>query len=507
MFFTGRFYEHSLVFFLDDKASIPVGFEGAPVSATRRQRKILMAGVDERGLNAMDHDNIPQHIVPSVTIKLLPPQTLNDSWYGGKPTIILKDAIFEPSTAFRHAAELIKNMTLVDYKKPMIFFGTDGGPDHNVTSIQVILSYLAIFLELDLDFLVAVRTPPNFSVINPAERFMSVANIGLIGVALARNHLGENEKRVKSLMSKKQWRDAQERHPEINYRKLALDGTKDARQLLSERFKRLTYKGEKVTVGQSASIEEINQLREPIVAHWPDIDFSKTLVKSDVMNLPSMKNFIVDHARFTRYAVQFRKCQNSSCTYHKRIRSEPDIFESIKWLPSPELIGEKYSDFEDVFGNEPTNKDVPSLQPKKTDEHNKPAKPPFPLAHTRARYIVRCTECNFPRLLYSKYSLDKKQLTQIDLYFEEKLYVCGSTLDQFPDLFQNMKLNCNDPISLHYFQSGSTLAGYYAQCAKCLRDSVPHSPNKLLLCTSCTEQTPKAAKIFKKRGRGRPCKQ
>ena len=62
-------------------------------------------------------------------------------------------------------------------------------------------------------------------------------------------------------MSKKQWRDAQQKHPEIDYRQIALDGTKDARLLLTERFQRLTYKGEKVLVGQPATSIEIDELK------------------------------------------------------------------------------------------------------------------------------------------------------------------------------------------------------------------------------------------------------
>lgn len=140
---SGLFSEHSLIFVLDDMASIPVGYEGAPVSATRRQRPVPLVGVDHRGLNAMDHDIIPQHIVPSVTLRLIPPSDLSESWYRGKPIIVLKDAIFQPSNAFRHADELIKHLEDHDANRPMMYFGTDGGPDHNVTSIQVILSYIA----------------------------------------------------------------------------------------------------------------------------------------------------------------------------------------------------------------------------------------------------------------------------------------------------------------------------------------------------------------------------
>lgn len=91
---------------------------------------------------------------------------------------------------------------------------------------------------------------------------MSTANMALIGVSLARNDLGRNEKRVRSLMSKQQWRSAQERHPEIDYKKLALDGTADARNLLQSRFRSLQYKGSAVLVGEAADTDEINELKK-----------------------------------------------------------------------------------------------------------------------------------------------------------------------------------------------------------------------------------------------------
>lgn len=191
-----RFKDNSTVFFLDDKAAIPIGFPSTPVSATRRQRKVLHAGLAPGELSAADHDVIPMHLTPSVSIMLEPPDE-NQNWYSGKPEVIIKDSIFQPSNAFRHAAEIMKRIKNEPCKE-YLFFGTDGGPDHNLINIQVILSYLAIFLLSDADLLVACRTPPNFSVINPAERLMSVLNIGLIGVALSRAELAPNEeKKVK----------------------------------------------------------------------------------------------------------------------------------------------------------------------------------------------------------------------------------------------------------------------------------------------------------------------
>jgi hypothetical protein len=69
---------------------------------------------------------------------------------------------------------------------------TDGGPDHNCkhTSVRMGL-LLALFLELDLDTMVVMRTAPTQSWGNPVERVMSVLNLGLQGVALVRDEMTE----------------------------------------------------------------------------------------------------------------------------------------------------------------------------------------------------------------------------------------------------------------------------------------------------------------------------
>jgi len=50
---------------------------------------------------------------------------------------------------------------------------------------------LALFLELDMDTMVVMQTAPTQSWANPVERFMSVLNLGLKGVALAREEMDE----------------------------------------------------------------------------------------------------------------------------------------------------------------------------------------------------------------------------------------------------------------------------------------------------------------------------
>jgi hypothetical protein len=66
---------------------------------------------------------------------------------------------------------------------------TDGGPDHNNKHTSVRLGLLSLFIELDLDTIVVMRTAPTQSWGNPVERVMSVLNLGLQGVALARDEV------------------------------------------------------------------------------------------------------------------------------------------------------------------------------------------------------------------------------------------------------------------------------------------------------------------------------
>ena len=85
------------------------------------------------------------------------PELINGDFYAGKVHIGLKDPIFQPSSPLRHATELyhiLLEEELVD--KPVLCLYTDGGPDHCCTYARVQLSYICLFIALDLDYFVAV---------------------------------------------------------------------------------------------------------------------------------------------------------------------------------------------------------------------------------------------------------------------------------------------------------------------------------------------------------------
>lgn len=108
------------------------------------------------------------------------PETIEDSWYTGKVFVGLKESAFEPSSPLRHSTELYDLLVTRDLEsRPILFIYCDGGPDHRLTYVSVQLSLIALFLQLDLDFLCACRTAPYHSWRNPIERIMSIINLGL----------------------------------------------------------------------------------------------------------------------------------------------------------------------------------------------------------------------------------------------------------------------------------------------------------------------------------------
>lgn len=75
--------------------------------------------------------------------------------------------------------------------KSIMFLYTDGGPDHRTTYILTQLSPIALFLNLNLDYLCAVRTAPHNSWKNPVERMMSILNLGCQSIGLMRTQMSE----------------------------------------------------------------------------------------------------------------------------------------------------------------------------------------------------------------------------------------------------------------------------------------------------------------------------
>ena len=117
------------------------------------------------------------------------PEDITQSFYRGQVNVTYKNSIFQPSSSFRFAAELLKVLNESNFSAevmPHIFTVTNGGPEHHVNFHSVKIPLLILFRELRLQPLVAIRTAPGHSYINTVERIMSILNIGFRNVALER---------------------------------------------------------------------------------------------------------------------------------------------------------------------------------------------------------------------------------------------------------------------------------------------------------------------------------
>ena len=192
-----KFKNYTWLVFLDDKHRCKVGEPGFPVAAVERGKRVVVGR--DTTFAVTDHDYTKLGIIPSVTMVCNIPESINGDFYTGKVHIGLKDPNFQPSSPLRHATELYDILLKEELvNKPVLCLYTDGGPDHCCTYARVQLSYICLFLVLDLDYFIAVRTPPQHSWKNPVERIMSILNLGLQSVGLMRSKMNDQSEKLLS---------------------------------------------------------------------------------------------------------------------------------------------------------------------------------------------------------------------------------------------------------------------------------------------------------------------
>jgi len=187
--FAIKFRDECTFLCVDDKAKVDFGEPGYAVSTGVRGNQSI-APVSST-LSALDHDfNSRGSLIPSVALQVDIPASLDDSFYRGVVTVKYKDSVFQPSNPFRHAAEMVKILTNEgndEVVPPVVMIFSDGGADHRITYHFVTLALIVLFRKLNLDMLIAGRTAPGHSWLSPAERIMSILNLGLQNVALMRD--------------------------------------------------------------------------------------------------------------------------------------------------------------------------------------------------------------------------------------------------------------------------------------------------------------------------------
>ena len=287
---------------LDDKAKVPIGEPSSPMSTGVRGGAILMAAGSTPV--ALDHDQASKgSLTPSVVLQCEIPDSPTGSFYRGQLHVLIKDSVLQPSTPLRHGTELTR--LLQEAPTPLLLAFTDGGGDHRSTFLSVQLSWILLFLRLDLDMLVTCRTAPGHSYVNPAERCMSTLNLALQNCALSRDAQDRNvEKRLKACNTMEAIRKQQ---PVIR------DGwsasVKNTQKAVERRFNRLMYSDQQVLVHEPASADDITDFLQQAKDVDSTIDCEDVAPRQlDLKSKEQLALFLSTHCRQCHYSFQIKKC-------------------------------------------------------------------------------------------------------------------------------------------------------------------------------------------------------
>lgn len=457
--FAIMFRGHVTMAFLDDKHNIKVGEPGFPVAAVDRGKEVLV------GLNAKftvgDHDFTKAKITPSVALICDVPESLGESFYRGRVVATFKDAIFQPSSPYRHAAELKKVLlTAADAVNPILCIYTDGGPDHRKTFLTVQISLISLFRSLDLDMLVAARTAPENSYRNPVERIMSVINLGLQSIGIMRQKMSdENEKLICNGNSMEEVRKAAAKNPGL--KGAFADSMQPATCLLTEVTSRLKLKDEPFRVHPPCTEDEIVELWDQI--HTVDSSVQKTDSQQAQLKARKELHAFMEHCCVRRrFFFCIKKCGMEGCRFCKPPMLPLDIFQKLKTFPDPikSPSSDSFRDFADVYGKTTSEKDRPSLLQQK----EKPKKP-FRMSAETVCDVLVCGDCLKPRCLYAKRKLSRSEHAEVQRCKEEYFYSCGGTI--FPETSELAPLCCPELVQ---------------GCEECI---CPHYYSSRLQCTPC----------------------
>ena len=300
-------------------------------------------------------------LTPSVYLQCAIPISPDKSFVRGKVTTIINDSVFQTSSPFRHTAALIKMLHHQDQIKVLMKF-SDGGTDQRNTLEAVKCASICLFKELNLDMLILARCAPGHSWVNPAERVMSILNLGLQNCSLQRDAADdETEKRINNCNSMAAIQKLADKHDGIKEK--WAKAVEPVQSVVKDRFMRLSLKEEPFQHEEPVTERAINELKEcHLKKLFPTLDLSK-LRKDHTSKVPSYHAWLEAHCRQRQYNFQIRKCNDESCC---SLPSAPAAL--LTWLPDPVLQanGEHYKSYTEVKDVDTTEDDRPSLKLKAT---------------------------------------------------------------------------------------------------------------------------------------------
>ena len=488
--FAVRYRQHCLMVCMDDKHTVKVGEPNYPVAGAERGKQVLVTS--SKTFAVADHDFTKFSLTPSVHFLVEIPESMDGSFYTGRVHVGLKENAFQPSSPIRHMAEL-HSILDADEAPPMLLLYADGGPDHRMTYATVQISLICLFLYLDLDFLCAIRTPPYHSWKNPAERVMSILNIGLQSVGIMRQKTESFEEALKPCNSLKAIRSLGESNPDL--KEEVLDAMSPMKALLQGIFVRLQLKDHKFKTFEAASEQEIDELWSSIL-NVDDTITPETTTKVQVEKQEKFQDFLRDHCKVRHYMFSVKKCVDPSCIC-KPPRLSREQFDSLHHLPDPVPDGDHYKKFENLYGSTTTEQHRPSLQECK----GKCGMPFTPTAQyaNNVKLVLQCHECEKWRLvIYCNCRLSPKEKSELSEILESVQYSCGCALQDIEHddesilqkVFTRANLTCLSPIEIPYYSTNA----HEPLCFHCgsegtIDDDI-NLKDKYPICAQCLAKKP-----------------
>jgi hypothetical protein len=470
---------------------------------------------------AEDHDVHHKGLLtPSVYLECDVPFSVDKSFCTGQVTVVVNDNVLQPSSPIRHAAAMVAMLRCrwSENAPPMLLKFSDGGTDQRNTLESVKCSLIAVFKLLNLDMIVAARCAPGQSWINTAERVMSILNIALQNCALERPCCTEvTEGAIARCNGMQSLREAAADNDGLRQEWAAAVGF--VQDIVASRFRRLALKDQPIKTMEPVTPVQIAELNTCLNTLFPGIDLSK-LNKKGLEKNENYRQWILKHCRERTYTFQLKKCDDLHCCSPYRMNKEDCI-----WIPDPELYTAvpgssdiHYKKFEEIFGQDTTEKDKPSQRPlqksrqkvasARQQETSVVDMDPASLVHAEekdasiftvqcARSLVTCIECRKPRCVYSKHRLTERQSWSLTLLLSEVEYSCGDIITApghalHKTVLTRTPLSCADHVEIPYYSTGYGRADICCHCAiedVTLDDSLLKKFKTVLpMCADCSRR-------------------
>ncbi|CAB4406022.1 unnamed protein product [Rhizophagus irregularis] len=393
--FAIKYRKYTVFICADDKHKVAISEEVATSTGVRNRKSLIP---DNTILAASDHDFTKLSLTPSFW---------NSPFHKFFSTL---------SDHYLNSTEI----------PPIMCLYTDGGPDHRTTYGSVQVSLLCLFIRGNFDMLIAMRTAPAQSWTNPAERIMSILNLGLQGVALLRDQMSSE---MEDLFSRKNTLE-EIRLVAKNNSQLESElrnSIKSIQQLLNRRTERLVLDNENFICKSPADDEEIARFFEAIISIDSTLCCDET-TQSILRQHSDLQNFIQTHCQIRTYSFQ--------------VYPTPAAHDS-----------DHYANFFMVYNKPTTDEHQPSKKIAATGTERGPS---GLYINTKVREFITCNECSKVRCLFSGRQLTEQDGLEIRHAIENWPYTCGSTVfpqdhNLFDKVFVREKICCKTPMEFTYY--------------------------------------------------------